>query len=197
MSDWRAYYDAVRDAPPHSTVVRALDTFETEGVRSGFALDLGCGGGRDIAELLRRGWRVLAVDVEPNARTYLEERFADHLDRLTVRVADFADPDWPEVDLVNAGLSLPFCPPERFPATWASIERAVRPGGRFSGHLFGDRDGWASEPTMTFHSREAAEALLAGWDIEQFEEVERRGPTATGGPKLWHIHWIVARKRGA
>ncbi|MEJ1932020.1 class I SAM-dependent methyltransferase [Nostoc sp. NIES-2111] len=37
-----------------------MDTFPTDAPR--FAVDLGCGDGRDTVELLRRGWRVLGID---------------------------------------------------------------------------------------------------------------------------------------
>jgi trans-aconitate methyltransferase len=42
--------------------------------RDFFAVDLGCGAGRDTAELLRRGWRVLAIDAEAEAIRRLLER---------------------------------------------------------------------------------------------------------------------------
>jgi hypothetical protein len=51
--DWAAYYRQLRDRPPRRTVVAALDAFgETT---DALAVDLGCGDGRDIVEILRRG----------------------------------------------------------------------------------------------------------------------------------------------
>ncbi|BAT54920.1 Methyltransferase type 12 [Nostoc sp. NIES-3756] len=61
--NWSAYYKAVEGRPPRETLLKALarlDTFPTDAPR--FAVDLGCGDGRDTVELLRRGWRVLGID---------------------------------------------------------------------------------------------------------------------------------------
>lgn len=62
MADWTAYYDATGDEP-RATLVDALGRFE----QPGLAVDLGSGTGRDTAELVRRGWRVIAIDGEPEA----------------------------------------------------------------------------------------------------------------------------------
>ena len=190
-SRWAEFYDAVAERPPHDTVVEALDQFDREG-RRGFAVDLGCGDGRETVELVRRGWRVLAIDAEPEAIARLRAR--PGLADVETAVARFEDATWPDVDLVNAGFSLPFCPPEHFGAVWARIAASIRPGGRFSGQLFGDRDEWAGEREMTFMTRAEAESLLAGFELERFDEVEADGQTALGEPKHWHVFHVVARR---
>ena len=195
-SDWTEYYEAVGDEP-RATLVYALDRFDEEGPRERLAVDLGCGAGPDTAELLRRGWKVLAIDAEAEAIDRLQSRqglSGADLGRLQTRVSRFQEAEWPEADLVNSSFALPFCPPDAFPALWRHIERSLRPGARFSGQLFGDRDGWAGEEGMTFHARPQAEALLAPLEVEWFEEVEENGTTATGTPKHWHIFHVVARR---
>ncbi|MFB3102465.1 MAG: class I SAM-dependent methyltransferase, partial [Alphaproteobacteria bacterium] len=77
--DWAAYYDKTGARPPCETLLFALDRFGSESMagpvsEGRFAVDLGCGSGRDTIELLRRGWRVLAIDAEPAA-----------IDKLTTR----------------------------------------------------------------------------------------------------------------
>ena len=62
---WGSYYEKLRDRPPRKTVIAALDAFGER--KDALALDLGCGDGRDIVEILRRGWKVVAVDSEPGA----------------------------------------------------------------------------------------------------------------------------------
>jgi tellurite methyltransferase len=199
-STWTRYYDAAGEQP-RETLLFALESFDAEaGAKEGglVAVDLGCGTGRDTVELLRRGWRVLAIDAEPAAVQRLLRRGdlrSAGAARLETQVARFEDAGWPEVDLVNSSYALPFCPPNQFGAVWQRIVASLRSGGRFSGQLFGDRDGWATQPDMSFQTRQDAENLLRGLEVEHLEEVEEDGETAVGDPKHWHVFHVVARKR--
>ncbi|MFN8528052.1 MAG: class I SAM-dependent methyltransferase [Anaerolineae bacterium] len=194
---WNDYFKATLNNPPHPMVVKALDAFERTGRPTGHGLDLGCGAGRDTRELLRRGWNVLAIDREPAALYMLRGTVSDDgQTRLTTRVSSFETLKLMErVDLVNASYSLPFCQPDHFYELWAEIVMAIRPGGRFSGNFFGIRDAWAGTPTMTFFDSPKVHALLAPFDVEFFEEVDRQGTTALEGNKHWHVFNVVARKR--
>jgi len=194
-SDWTKYYDAVA-LEPRTTLLEALRRFDEEGSRERFAVDLGCGTGGDTVELLRRGWRVLALDGQAEAIDRLRalELSEGERGRLETRVSRFETAEWPPADLVNSSFALPFCRPGDFPALWERIEVSLRPGGRFSGHLFGDRDEWSNEDDMTFQTRAEAEALLSRFEVELFEEVEEDSETAVGEPKHWHFFQVVARR---
>ena len=159
----------------------------------GFAVDLGCGQGRDTLAMLELGWHVLAIDAEPEAIQRLRARAGDE-PRLETRVASFVDAGWPDADLVNAGYALPFCPPEQFDEVWARVVASVRPGGRFSGQLFGDRDEWVNDPELTFLTRTDALRLLAGFELERFDEEDADGQTALGDAKHWHVFHVIARR---
>jgi len=157
------------------------------------AIDLGCGAGRDIVEILRRGWRVVAVDSEPEALRQLEAR---NLPNITPVLARFEEVPLPlGVHLVNSSFALPLCEPARFHELWRRIVEALPAGGRFSGQWYGPHDSWVGRPGMTFLGRDEAVALLDGFDLEMFEEEETDGTTPRGNPKHWHIFHIVARKR--
>ncbi len=192
-SDWTRYYDAAGD-DARPTLLLALRLFAEDGTDDGFAVDLGCGTGRDTFELLRSGWRVLAIDAQAEAIARLR-RAASATDRLATDVATFEDATWPQADLVNSSYALPFCPPESFGALWARIVDSLPSGGRFSGQLFGDRDGWAGGEGMTFVTRDDAEKLLRPFELERFDEIEEDGQTAVGDAKHWHLFHVVARKR--
>ena len=189
MSSWSSYY-AATGGDPRETLLDALDRFEGPGV----AVDLGCGAGRDTFELLRRGWSVLAIDGEEEAIRRVREQ-AGNDERLTTQVARFEDATFPPCDLVNASFSLPFCAPADFASLWQRVVTALREGGRFSGQLFGDRDGWAPSDDITFLPRREAEELFAAFELERFDEVEEDSKTALGEPKHWHLFNAVARKR--
>jgi len=195
--DWPSYYAKTGFRPPRATLLRALDAFAAEFPtdRARLAVDLGCGNGRDVVEMLRRGWRVLAIDAERSAIDGLLARPDLPPDpRLETLVSRFEDADWPTADLVNSSFALPFCPPDRFPELWQRIIASLRPGGRFSGQLFGDRDSWVGRQGITFLDRTEVDMILAGLTIEHLEEEEDDGTTPRGTPKHWHIWHIVVRK---
>jgi SAM-dependent methyltransferase len=197
--DWAAYYRAVEGRPPRPTLLKALSLFDSELNRKNantcYAIDLGCGDGRDTVELLQRGWRVLGIDAEAEAIERLRQRPDADFTRLTTEITRFELLTLPRsVDLINASFTLPFCPPARFPHLWSEIVASLRSGGRFCGQLFGERDSWATDPAMTHHSRKQVEVLLQPFVVEYFEEEEQPGTTALGEEKHWHIFHIVARK---
>lgn len=188
MTDWTKFYDATGDEP-WPTLLDALDRFEGPGL----AVDLGSGTGRDTAELVRRGWRVIAIDGEPEAMARLAARTDVDPSMVTTQVARFEDASWPAVDLVNSSYSLPFVPAEDFGALWGRIAGSLRPGGRFCGQLFGDRDTWASEGVTCF-TRAEVDALFSGLSIEMLDEEEQDSQDALGNAKHWHVFHVVARK---
>jgi len=188
VTDWAGYYDATGDEP-RATLLDALDRFEQPGV----AVDLGSGTGRDTAELVRRGWRVLAIDGEPEALERLASRTDLDHSQVTTQLARFEEASWPQVDLVNSSFSLPFVPEDAFDAVWSRIVRSLLPGGRFCGQLFGDRDTWAAQGVTCF-TRGEVEALLSELAVELLDEEEEDSADARGTPKHWHLFHIVARK---
>lgn len=202
---WPAYYAVTVDRPPWRTVLTALDRFDADDPPGDppttdeplpFAVDLGCGAGRDAREILRRGWRVLAIDREPAAIATLEAATpAADRERLTTRVADLDGVAIPPCDLVNASISLPFLPEPAYWRTWADALAAVRPGGRVAAMLFGDRDQSVGDPTMTCPSPDAIRATLSDFEVEHWSDDEDDGQTALGEPHHWHIIEVVARRR--
>lgn len=193
---WRDYYARTGTRPPRKTLLFALDRFDAEEEAARFAVDLGCGNGRDTIEILRRGWPCLAVDKEPNAIQGLLAR--DDLPpgcRLTTQVAAFEDADLPPADLINSSFALPLMPQAAFPAVWERILAALRPGGRIACQLYGERDSWFGDPTISFFTREKVQSMLSSLEVELLEEEEDDSTTPRGTPKHWHIFHIVARRR--
>ncbi|MDI1285593.1 MAG: class I SAM-dependent methyltransferase [Reyranella sp.] len=191
---WAAYYDKLRDRPPRKTLLAALDAFGAT-PPGALALDLGCGDGRDAIEMLRRGWRVVAVDAEPEALRQLQARLLPPDSDVTPVVARFEEVPIPlGASLVNSSFAMPLCEPTAFRALWGRIREGLPSGGRFSGQWYGPRDSWVDRPGITFLRRDEALAMLEGLDLEMFEEEEADGVTPRGKSKHWHIFHIVARK---
>jgi len=195
VEDWPGYFASVLGKGARETMVAALDAFADEGFDQGLGVDIAAGEGRDTLELLERGWRVVATDNHPDAFPLLLGRVPDaDKSRLTTVEVDFAEMRVPACDLVNASFALPFCKPEHFAGLWARIVAAIRPGGRFAGQFFGDRDTWASLPGRSHHSRAEVMSLLADFDIEMMTEEERDDPPDVRSPKHWQLFHVVARK---
>lgn len=192
------YYAATANAGPRSTLRRALAALAAEPTiaRPPLALDLGCGTGRDTLPMLAAGLLVLAVDREPAALAELRRRAAEAglSTGLVTRCRDFTRLRLPPADLVNASFCLPLCPPERFPALWRRIRRALRPAGRLACQLYGPRDTWAGRPGITTHGSAEVAALCAGLEVEWLHEEENEAVTPRGRRKRWHIWHLVARR---
>ena len=187
----RRFYENTKGAPAMPSLLLALDHWMAAPAH---AIDLGCGAGRDTLELLRRGWRVTAIDAESLAFEYLNVLVpTDHQARLQTQCTSFQDAELAPAELINASFSLPFCPPGEFAALWQLIEHALKPGGLFAGHFFGERDSWAKDG-LTIHTRSEVERLFQAWHVIDLQEIDRLGQTAVGNSKHWHLIAVVARR---
>ncbi len=214
-SHWPDYYAVTVDRPAWGTTLDAAERFAADdadgaggnrdGLPSGgpstgamarLAVDLGCGAGRDTRELLRRGWRVLAVDREAAAiEAVMTATAEDDRARLEGVVADVASFELPPCDLVVASVSLQLLSPPDYAAVFERITAALRPGGRFAGLLYGDRDEAASDPDCTCPSPDAIRGYLAAFEVESWHEKEEDGHMALGDPHHIHLIEVVARRR--
>lgn len=195
-TNWNNFYGQIQGRLPRPALLDALALFEKEPIpaQPRFAIDLGSGDGVECVVLLERGWRVLAVDADPAAAKWLEEKVsAEHRSQLEIQTARFEEAALPSADLIHSSFSMPFCPPEHFPAFWQRVTHAIKPGGRFAGQFFGVRDEWAGEPGMTFLTEEQVRALFTDFEIETFHEKDRQGKSARG-LKHWHVFTVIAKK---
>lgn len=196
--NWSSFYDRTAGRPPRAILLEALEAFEQEGREVRRAVDAGCGAGVETLFLSRLGAQVSAFDSAPEGIARLSGSLDEQQAKLVrLQVAPFHEADWgEEADLIFAGFALPFARPTEFPEAWRRLTAALARGGRFAGHLFGDRDGWAGSEHMTHLDRTEVEALLDGaFEIEVLREIEHDRKTASGAMKHWHIFEIIARKR--
>ena len=193
---WSAFYRWTSRRPPRELLLRTLDhiDWEKKSRKSRTAIDIGFGAGTDTLELLRRGWRVLAIDQEKSAVDFLVRRVpARHRSSLNTLVAPMEGLNLPPAELIYASYSLPFCSPAEFPSLWKAIRASLPPGGHFAGQLFGDRDEWAPHRPMTFHSLRDVRSLTRGFKVELLRETEEDGQSFEG-PKHWHFFDLILEK---
>jgi tellurite methyltransferase len=186
-----AYIAARRFDPPRPLLMRAAELAAAKD----HALDAGAGALNATKYLLSAGFaHVTALDSAPASEKAAEELPPDRVTFVLSRFEDFTYP-LNAYDLVNAEFSLPFIRRDDFAAVFARLLGAVKPGGLFTGQLFGLNDSWNTpESGMNFHARDAVERLLGGWDIVELEEEDHPGKTKLGEPKHWHIFHILARR---
>lgn len=190
-TSWQQYYRVVAGRPPREFLRHTLRRFEAPGT----AIDLGCGAGSDTHFMLSQGWHVLAIDREEAAIELVSSTAPpDAADRLSTQVASFESVELPRVDLIWAGLSLPFCPPDQFESLWRRIEESLVKGGRFAGDFFGPRHAWFGEDKMAFHSKEEILHLCRNLKLEYIVEGEGEQQTALDGMQHLHIFTICVRK---
>lgn len=196
-ANWPAYYRWSAKRPPRELLLRALQQMEWEGKsrRGRKAVEIGCGAGTDCLELLRRGWQVLATDQQHAAISFLARRVPPRFrNSLTLLSAPMEEVPFPRADLVYASYSLPFCSPAEFPRVWKRIRGSLVPGGHFVGQLFGDRDGWAGERPLVFHTLREVRALAEGYKVDLLRETEEEGRSFSG-PKHWHYFDLIQENR--
>ena len=112
VPSWTVYYDAQGDRPPRPLLLETLDAF---GPGEREAIDIGAGAGIETAAILARGWRVFAVDSEQAGIDRLLARVTPvEMPRLRVVLAAVQEVELPTADLVWAGYSVFFVPPDRF-----------------------------------------------------------------------------------
>ncbi|MDR7211434.1 class I SAM-dependent methyltransferase [Flavobacterium piscis] len=197
-SNWEKHYQKVQEKnlTPSATLVKAMDLFDEEKIDYLVASDLGCGTGVDTIALIKSGWEVIAIDRQTQSIEELKKNAPEkYATKLSIITGDFESVSLPDVSLVNASFSLPFCHPENFNSLWKKVVHSILPNGRFTGHFFGVNDSWSTDPNKTFHTKEQVLNLFTEFDLEYFEEVEKAGRTILGEEKNWHVFHIVSKKK--
>ena len=158
--------------------------------------DLGCGLGKDTVSLLKKDWKVNAVDQRDDAREWFNENAKPYHKQLNFIQKSFTDIKWQPSELINATFSLPFCPRDKFASLWHDIRKSLITDGIFCGQLFGKNDEWKDNAELIFHSREEIKLLTQGFEIIQFIEIEKEAPSIESPTKHWHFFHLVLKKSG-
>lgn len=200
LEEWARYFrdkDEVKKIPD-DLLIKAADEFKEEQLsKYPKAIDLGCGIGNETAELVHRGWHVIALDALECTREYLFSRIdVQRRERLEFVCQRFEEYTFPEnIHLVNSIAGLPFCQKDQFDRVMQAAINALVVGGRFVGLFFGIKDDWYNvKKEITFLTKDQ---LLAHFKekcvIEHYAEIEVDKPNA-GVMKHYHMLQIIAKK---
>lgn len=133
---WDGFYgDPSREAPffadaPDENLVELI---RAEGGKTGRAIDIGCGSGRNALFLARQGWAVDAVDLSHVAIGRAKERAAEAGLNISFRCGPVMSLELESAgyDLVYDSGCLHHIPPHRRPAYLRLVRRLLKPDGRF------------------------------------------------------------------
>ena len=142
-----AFYD--RQAAATASRHRSLDTgpwrarFLAAFARGSKVLDVGCGGGRDLALLLELGFEARGTEPSAAMRAEAERAYPVLAGRILPYALPLPDPATLDglVDGIVCSAVLMHVPPGELPAALASLRRALRPGGRLWVTVPGKRSG--------------------------------------------------------
>lgn len=197
--EWKTYFEVTKTSPPSETAMCAMKEFTDS---KGIAIDLGCGAGADALYFLQNGWKVLAIDANPEFIMESKSKMPEELQsRLQIEKMEFEDLTLPMADCIIANFSLPFCKPGQFKTTWSEIVKHISIGGIFSGIFFGDNDEWINEFSLkrTFHTKVEVMTMFDQFEIISLKEEEYEGKCCgrDGEPikKHWHYFLVVARRK--
>lgn len=127
MSDIEKYFEKTKNASPHNNI-REFIQIEN---KSGNAIDLGCGSGRDTIFLIKNSWNVLAIDRE-DTREIIEQKLdTEELKRFEFSCQNFESIHLKESNLIVANYSIPFCSKNYFNEFWNEIVSSIVEGRIF------------------------------------------------------------------
>jgi tellurite methyltransferase len=195
---WEAYFKSKLRDPPAGFIVQGVDTIAQKNPNK-TAIDLGCGIGHETLVLLKAGYKVTAIDSQPEAFEYMKQlpNIHQYQGNLKAIVSTFEKLDFqsiPKADLVIASFSLPFMKPQDFNRIWQQVVTKVKPGGYFIGNFFAPDFSFFADKfrhSMTFHSKMEAMALLNGFEIVGFQEVN---VPATKPGTMKHYYAFIGKK---
>lgn len=205
---WDAYAQHHRRQPAHPFVARALKMLRPSDALPRTAIDLGCGPGGNVLELLRAGFEVQAVDTNRRALRIVRERVAIQRVRLkkvgitqrrcvTICKAMSAFKAPHPAGVVLAIRSLGFESVGGFASLLKTLPQAVAPNGLLVVHFFGPHDDWRkSDSVRGLDAGEIKRWLRGSFELLKIEQRRLNRKPVIGPKKHWHEIFVVARRRG-
>lgn len=192
MSDWETYYKEHINRKPKEQLIRAVSFCGNKDS----ALDLGAGTLVESIFLLKSNFKkVTAMDSSPQSEVFAKKIRSENFSFILSSFKDFKFEE-NSYDLINAQYALPFYGKEGFSLFIKNVIDSLKTGGIFVGQFFGVEDEWnTSDSKLSFQTEDEFRKLLNSLEIIDFSEEKKRGNTAAGKQKHWHVFHFIARKK--
>lgn len=121
MGNMQKYYENTKNALPHPMVKKFINM----NINPKYAIDLGCGAGRDTIYLIKNGWKVLSIDKE-NTREFISSKLDnEELKNFNFECQNFENIELEKNNLLVASFSIPFCNKDYFNEFWNKISNSI------------------------------------------------------------------------
>ena len=124
MKNIEKFYGNTKNALPHDNIKKFIK-MET---KTGDAIDLGCGAGRDTIFLIKNDWNVTAIDREDTKDIIESNLNIKELKRFKFVCQNFENIQLDKNDLIVSNFSLPFCSKNYFNDFWNKIVNSINNG---------------------------------------------------------------------
>ena len=155
------------------------------------AIDLGCGVGNDTIFLLEKGFKVTAIDSEPQVKELLADRVGNN-SNLDVVIGDFSKVEMPKTDLLFANFSLFFVKKD-FDLFIEKVLQKVNNKGFFVGIFLGKEDDWIKSKATV--DKDELLNYFSKFKIMYYSEEKYYKDTLEKKNKFWHVYTIIAQKK--
>lgn len=194
MEEWNEYYKNTLSESPSKILAKYFELgLDSNHKSNKLAIDLGCGAGNDTIYLLKKNYKVIAVDKEVSVINLIKSRISD-TSKLDFIIESFENIKLNKVDLITSNLSICFCKPQYFNRLCDEITNNILEEGYFVGNFLGKEDDWSMDSNKTFIDKEQLDIIFKDFKIVFFKEEKFYKKTVKGKMKFWHIYQIIARK---
>lgn len=124
MGNIEKFYENTKNAMPHDNIKKFVEMK----TKTGNAIDLGCGAGRDTIFLIKNNWNVTAIDREDTQNIIEANLNTEDLKKFKFMCQNFKNIKLYKNDLIVSNFSIPFCSKNYFNDFWNKIVNSINNG---------------------------------------------------------------------
>lgn len=185
------YQNSIQKNIPSPLLKKFFGYKYNEKLTGNTAIDIGCGAGNDTIHLLNNGFKVTAIDNEPQVKELLQNRITDDKN-LEIIIDDFSKVQLHKADLIFANFSLFFVKKD-FNLFLENVIKSINKKGFFVGNFLGPEDDWKKSKAIV--EKEELLNYFSDFKIMYFSEEKYYQDTISKKNKFWHVYTIIAQRK--